>query len=1336
MKYFNNNLFNKLFFFVFLISIFFLNQKTINAQTSDGNFPVGAFMGSDPTEAVKLSYDSSGMNTIVWKANSSNHTYLQKYDVMAFNINSTDWINHYSTGCYSKWESEENQTDTLKIGVKHIRRDGQFIGSEANWGGVQCWSTLGLNGPADSLIYGPHYFQAKKYRRVYGDTLINFIARFNLALDYNPQLVNPTDPVCKITVVYRYNDINDNSKKYLDTLLEKTLTVSDFPIPDSFKVFDFDGLTYQYNTNIFPSEILGRNSPDPSQINYTDWVSGTGIQFCVDWLGDSDLGNLYVDYAEVYDANGWNDYIDDSTDVQIKINTYLSNYSSTEWPNIKYWYAHDEPHSIDAFIPIRKVDEILRNAGSAPLITHFFEVNVYKNGEYIYEHFYNAVQPEKLMFDAYPFHTNPLVGHDFESLPTKLQQSHELQPGFYYVPQAFGLIYSSGQGWYKPSSEELNASVMLALAYGSKGIMFSDYYSYQSDYGFVDAIVDGQGNKSYLWDHIHDNLVSRLIGNFGNLLLDLNYTGNYLQLQHFTPTQNPLPQPPTYDYLTIGLQASNHDMNWHVGFLKEKEAAKCDNNYFLMANLWTNSEKTIQVKVTPPIDAQGYSNYRFRNIEPENNFDITFNVQASSTLNFPAGEGYLFQVAPVVKYGGKLVYSEIVGDGMTLTGDMSIENGATLSVYETYYAKANIIVKAGGRIDNYENGKIIFDPGKQLIIEGTAQINGTALNRLTLEFSTETLEGIVVKPNAALYLNYCDVKNVKTAISAEPGSGQINISNVNFTNFSKAGVLLLGYQGDGPITPPPPTISNCNFFGSPVGVSVSNYNEILIQANTFNNCNITIASVTSAYLQGNSLNGGSSKIFAGIFMDNSGGYIRCNSITNFLSGAHLGNSSPDIGDNTIHHNIYHGLYIGSGSIPNLFARLISGQPYTYYGASGYNRIYENGMGYDPNNLLDNDGSEIYFSLSSALLGTVKRPGCNLIADDRQSTPTMSTLLLMNGTLNGDQQLYAQNNVWGTTTPTTNRFGNLSVVFSPYYSEPCLLPEGSGGSTELVTKTSTGIVVDTLYPAEGLPEDVSTLEASYSLADKHILLGEVEQAKPIYEQIVQGNYTSEEKLPAYNKLYTIANLTGADETYFNNLQNTFNDIASIETDSLLKKIYNQNAIKCDVSKQEYLTAISKFDNIIQQNPNSEEAVYAEIDIITTALNLDTTNSQLGKMGGGKYLVKGTSDYLTKLNNILQNKFGINSEEKEQIIPKEYSLYQNYPNPFNPTTTIRYALPQDGIVTIKIFDILGQQVATLKNEFQKANRYEVKFDSKGLASGVYIYKIQVNNFIESKKMILLK
>ncbi|MBT8392740.1 MAG: T9SS type A sorting domain-containing protein [Ignavibacteriaceae bacterium] len=85
---------------------------------------------------------------------------------------------------------------------------------------------------------------------------------------------------------------------------------------------------------------------------------------------------------------------------------------------------------------------------------------------------------------------------------------------------------------------------------------------------------------------------------------------------------------------------------------------------------------------------------------------------------------------------------------------------------------------------------------------------------------------------------------------------------------------------------------------------------------------------------------------------------------------------------------------------------------------------------------------------------------------------------------------------------------------------------------------------------------------------------------------------------------------------------------------------------------------------------------------------------------------------------------------------YILYQNYPNPFNPSTTFRYELPQDGVVTIDIYDILGQKVRTIVNEFQNANRYEINFNAIGLASGVYIYKMKVNDFITSKKMVLVK
>lgn len=86
--------------------------------------------------------------------------------------------------------------------------------------------------------------------------------------------------------------------------------------------------------------------------------------------------------------------------------------------------------------------------------------------------------------------------------------------------------------------------------------------------------------------------------------------------------------------------------------------------------------------------------------------------------------------------------------------------------------------------------------------------------------------------------------------------------------------------------------------------------------------------------------------------------------------------------------------------------------------------------------------------------------------------------------------------------------------------------------------------------------------------------------------------------------------------------------------------------------------------------------------------------------------------------------------------EYSLAQNYPNPFNPTTTINYQIPQDGLVTLKIYNTLGQQITTLVDEYKSTGKYQVKFDASGLASGVYIYRIESGEYTEAKRMILLK
>jgi hypothetical protein len=85
---------------------------------------------------------------------------------------------------------------------------------------------------------------------------------------------------------------------------------------------------------------------------------------------------------------------------------------------------------------------------------------------------------------------------------------------------------------------------------------------------------------------------------------------------------------------------------------------------------------------------------------------------------------------------------------------------------------------------------------------------------------------------------------------------------------------------------------------------------------------------------------------------------------------------------------------------------------------------------------------------------------------------------------------------------------------------------------------------------------------------------------------------------------------------------------------------------------------------------------------------------------------------------------------------YELSQNFPNPFNPVTTISYALPQDGMVTLKIYDALGREVGTLVNEFKKSGRYTTSFNATRLSSGVYIYKLVSGKYSATKKMILVK
>lgn len=94
------------------------------------------------------------------------------------------------------------------------------------------------------------------------------------------------------------------------------------------------------------------------------------------------------------------------------------------------------------------------------------------------------------------------------------------------------------------------------------------------------------------------------------------------------------------------------------------------------------------------------------------------------------------------------------------------------------------------------------------------------------------------------------------------------------------------------------------------------------------------------------------------------------------------------------------------------------------------------------------------------------------------------------------------------------------------------------------------------------------------------------------------------------------------------------------------------------------------------------------------------------------------------------------DEAEGVPQTTVLEQNYPNPFNPTTTIAFSLSHSSLVTLKVFDILGREVATLVNEEKNPGRYEERFDASGMSSGIYIYQLRAGNNIQQRKMLVVK
>lgn len=444
---------------IIILLLFFSAITTAQEQTQSEDFQIGATLGEYPYNLVPTynSYLDCGFTDIFWETYPYTEEYINSFngDIISGNGHSRlDYIAHYATGYYSKWEAEQNQLESNRVGVKHDGGKSAFwYDSELN-DSVLCWSSEDISAPACSLVYGPHYRQEKRYKRWYNESgfdrfNLSYTVRYRMALS-NPHSVSGSEDVCKIMVVYKYTEeYSNNTWNYAqDTFLVKTLKVQDFLQSGEFSNFYFDS-TYTYPAKFRPPEIgdtdyrFKLETPKPQPIAYNDTEAGVGIQFCIDWLRDDDSCTLYVDYMEVYDNDGWNYYLEDPENISYQIKKYAADYQA-EYPNIKYWYVHDEPYTLDAFIPFHTVDSIVRDTVDTRLITRFYPYWTHDgkiNGEDFLQQWYDIAQPQKLMFDFYPFSPDyPFRFTDVEELRLRLQKCSELQPGFWYSAQGFGFI--------------------------------------------------------------------------------------------------------------------------------------------------------------------------------------------------------------------------------------------------------------------------------------------------------------------------------------------------------------------------------------------------------------------------------------------------------------------------------------------------------------------------------------------------------------------------------------------------------------------------------------------------------------------------------------------------------------------------------------------------------------------------------------------------------------------------------------------------------------------------------------------------------------------------------
>ncbi len=187
-------------------------------------------------------------------------------------------------------------------------------------------------------------------------------------------------------------------------------------------------------------------------------------------------------------------------------------------------------------------------------------------------------------------------------------------------------------------------------------------------------------------------------------------------------------------------------------------------------------------------------------------------------------------------------------------------------------------------------------------------------------------------------------------------------------------------------------------------------------------------------------------------------------------------------------------------------------------------------------------------------------------------------------------------------------------------------------------------------------------------------------------------------------------------------NTFNSLVIDESEN----VYCAGTASYSGTFKDYIIVKYSFDGLqLWDNNYRNNYVNVGLKVILDAFgNLYLTGSSQDPISNYDYL---TAHFLTS--------YGDNFSFQNTNIANEYKL-DNYPNPFNPSTKISFTIPQNGIVSLKVYNLIGKETIELINEYKKAGTYDVIFDGSSLASGIYFYRLVTSDYSNTKKMILIK